>query len=147
MAPTARPAEGVRILVVDDDASVRRIVGVMLEQHGHEVVLVADLAEALEASGESAFDLLITDLVIPGSDGVEIAGRLKEVQPGLSVLFTSGYTTEAIQDGLPRQASFLPKPFSMHELIEVVNRVFVQDERGATSYSPSVTASPIPSDG
>jgi len=97
----------------------------MLEQHGHEAILVANLAEALDACNASAFDLLITDLVVPGSDGVQIASRLKDVQPHLAVLFTSGYTTEAIQGGLPQQASFLPKPFAMQDLIEVVDGLFV----------------------
>jgi two-component system cell cycle sensor histidine kinase/response regulator CckA len=128
VAPTARPAKDVRILVIDDDASVRRIVGVMLAQHGHDAVLVANLSEALEACEENVFDLLITDLVVPGSDGVEIAHRLQELQPELSVLYTSGYTTETIQGGLrlPPQASFLPKPFTMQELIDTVHGLFVR---------------------
>lgn len=125
-APPTRPAKGVRVLVVDDDDSVRRIVGVMLTQHGHEAVLVANLNEALEACEGRAFDLVITDLVVPRSDGVEIASRLQELQPELSVLYTSGYTPETIQESLPQHADFLPKPFTVHELIETVNGLFVR---------------------
>jgi signal transduction histidine kinase/CheY-like chemotaxis protein len=129
VAPTPRLTHDLRILVVDDDEGVRRIIEIMLAQHGHEAILARDLTEALEACEREEFDLLITDLVVPGGDGVEIAKRLAERHPHLCVLYTSGYTTETIQESLPHQATFLPKPFTMHQLIDVVHRMFEDSAR------------------
>lgn len=112
------------VLVVEDEDAVRRVVRKVLERLGHKVLTAADGDEALalvDASGEP-IDLLVTDLVMPGRSGREVAAELCAAQPGLPVLFMSGYTTEAAGDlGLLDEGrAFLQKPFSVEALSGIV---------------------------
>jgi DNA-binding response OmpR family regulator len=94
----------------------------MLREQGYEAELVADADDALARCAENRYDLLVTDLVMPGRDGWEIAEAIRSQQPGISVLFTSGYTSATVNErGLPPRAAFLPKPFTMSELVAAVN--------------------------
>ena len=113
-----------RVLFVDDEAAVRRVARAALQRAGHEPVVAASGAEALEllAAGQ-AIDLLVTDLSMPGMNGLELAERVRELQPGLAVLYVSGYSDKflgARADGPP--VDVLEKPFSPVVLAERVSR-------------------------
>jgi CheY-like chemotaxis protein len=115
------------ILLVEDDEVVRALVREMLGRNGYTVLEAASGADALRlcARRDSPVDLVITDVVMPGMSGSELAERLADEYPELRVLHTSGYTDEAIvQHGvLGSSAAFLQKPFSMHALAAKVRDV------------------------
>jgi two-component system, cell cycle sensor histidine kinase and response regulator CckA len=128
------PPEGVtsrghgRILLVEDDAGVRKFVRIMLENQGFTVLEAANPADALRtaANGATEFDLLLTDVIMPGLNGPELADRVIAMRPGLKVLYMSGYTDRAVrlQDGFEGEAHFIQKPFTpgalgqkLHELL------------------------------
>ena len=126
--PAAAQASPVRtILVVDDDASIRRLVVRILES-GKYRVLVADSAErALELAGEAAgaVDLLLTDISMPGTGGLALQAALRQRWPRVRVLYMSGYTDDPAaraRAGDPAGA-YLSKPFGPEALLAAVRRV------------------------
>jgi PAS domain S-box-containing protein len=123
LEPLEAPASGrgtETILVVEDDAGVRGFVRAVLEARGYRVLFAASPAEAIGVAGEyeGQIRLLLTDVVMPGMSGVELARRLTDLEPGLKVLFVSGYTENTIvhHGVLNPGVSFLPKPFSADAL-------------------------------
>jgi two-component system cell cycle sensor histidine kinase/response regulator CckA len=133
---TARPEEGTssdvqggtarvaRVLVVDDEEAVRRVAGATLSRAGHEPILAADGNEALGLLTERApIDLLITDLEMPGMNGLELAKLARATCPGLGVLFISGYPDRVLSTATDTGAiDLLEKPFSPMILLERVAR-------------------------
>ena len=114
------PRGALRLLVVEDEDGVRRVVERILTGHGHEVLTAAHPDEALAiASQGTPIDMLITDVVMPGMSGPQLAARLTEQQPGLPVLFISGYTDSPGE--LPRGAHLLRKPFTSAALLREVD--------------------------
>jgi two-component system, cell cycle sensor histidine kinase and response regulator CckA len=114
------------ILIVEDNAALRRLACRTLAQCGYTVVAAADAAEALQASNEvSSLDLLLTDIVMPGMSGPTLASELVARRPGLLVLFMSGYTDETVvRNGvLEAGTSFLQKPFTAAGLASKVRQV------------------------
>ncbi len=110
-----------RVLVVEDDPSLRTLLESMLTAHGYRVTMAADGFQALETVKHQNLrpDLVLTDVIMPGMSGKQLADRLREKHPGLKILFMSGYTDNAIAHhgilapGIP----FLHKPFSRTDLI------------------------------
>jgi len=112
-----------RILLVDDTDSVRMMVGEMLSEAGYQVTLAADARQALrQLRQDPAFDLLLSDVGLPGMDGRELADAAREINPVLPVLFITGYTERAAvrETFLGTGMSLLPKPFSLLELMAAV---------------------------
>jgi signal transduction histidine kinase len=110
---------GSTILVVEDDPEVRRFAVRTLEHHGHNVLVAASPSQgmALAESGDR-IDLLLTDLVMPGGSGRDLAHRLLALRPELAVLFMSGYEAEhAIDLTEDGRSGFLAKPFGPDQLI------------------------------
>jgi two-component system, cell cycle sensor histidine kinase and response regulator CckA len=112
------------VLIVEDDEALRGVIGEMLTQQGYRVVEAASPRAALDAAQAAAapFDLLVTDLVMPGMSGGELAARLSARWPGLAVLVISGYTDEVVvRRGLLEPCiSFLQKPFTFDVLAQKV---------------------------
>jgi CheY-like chemotaxis protein len=110
------------VLLVDDDASVRDLVGLVLADDGYDVTAAADGVEALELARGRTFDLLVTDTVMPSMDGFELAAELIRTTPELRVLFTSGFAAVArdAAAGLGPRVGFLGKPFTNAELLAAV---------------------------
>ena len=104
------------ILVVEDDEGVRRLIVGTLAMCGFKVLQAADgtgaLAEATQHAG--SIDLLLTDVIMPGMNGKEVADRLTALRPGIKVLFISGYSGELIAKAgvLHAGIAYLPKPFT-----------------------------------
>jgi len=116
---------GETILLVEDDASVRRVLCAAFTQHGYTVVDARHGAEALERWDQpgGAIQLLFTDVVMPGRmSGYELADRLRERQPRLKVVFYSGYSPEAVRRAATADADqeFLQKPASLGTLLDAV---------------------------
>ena len=126
--PVAGPRHGTeRILLVEDELAVRALARRVLTRHGYDVVTAANGVEALEIADtdDEGFDLLVTDVVMPGMGGVPLASALIERHPGLPVLFMSGYTADAFPDraALERPLHFLQKPFTPAVFAERVRTV------------------------
>ena len=118
-----------RILLVEDNDLVRRFAVVALETEGHAVTAVASPREALDllADSRAQFELLVTDVVMPGLDGRKLADRVLELAPGIGVLFISGYPeTETLRPVIGAAATRrLAKPFRAAQLNEAVAELLV----------------------
>jgi DNA-binding response OmpR family regulator len=126
LAPAAREAEpaaapaSARILMVEDEADVRDVLTATLQRAGYSVSTAASAEEAADLAVDDTFDLLITDVVLPGISGVELAHRLQQAHPGLRTLFMSGYTGDAALTDIDRR-HFLEKPFSTAEFLRRID--------------------------
>ncbi len=134
MVLAGRPQETSSVvLLVEDEAVVRVLAGEMLRLHGYDVIEAADPVEALELAGRKRFDALVTDVVMPKMSGRALAARLREREPNLPIVYTSGYSTDAaLRDGeLEPGAVFLQKPFGVRELGRAVQAVLGTPTRHA----------------
>lgn len=118
-----------RILVADDDRAVAEFVRRALVHHGHDVAVVEDGIAALHALQTSdPFDLLLTDIVMPGMDGIALALKVARDYPRLRVLLMSGYAAERQRahnlDVLIQRV--ISKPFTLQELVRVVDEVLAK---------------------
>jgi two-component system, cell cycle sensor histidine kinase and response regulator CckA len=119
----AGPGRGELVLVVEDDEGVRWMTRRILVDAGYQVAEAKDGSAALESlAGAAAVRLVLTDVVMPGMSGRELADRVAEMRPDVPVLFTSGYTDgEIVRRGLLQPgAAFIQKPFSPDAIIRVV---------------------------
>ncbi len=115
------------ILLVEDEVEVRMLVRALLERHGYHILEAAGPEEALRISNSESqtIDLLLTDVVMPGLDGTELADRVGAARPGIKVLFMSGYAdSEGVRHRMQsRNAAFLQKPFTPSRLARIVRDV------------------------
>lgn len=134
-----------RILIVEDDASVRGLMCRHFRRHGFEVEQAGAAEEALERiqAADGRFDVVLTDIHLPGASGVDLARRVQAAEPGQAVVFMTGDASEtiareAIDEGA---AGYLLKPFEFFELDAVVNqavqrRFAMGTQRTVTSARP-----------
>jgi PAS domain S-box-containing protein len=113
------------VLIVEDEPGVRSVASRVLERCGYEVSTASSGEEALAAWARAeGLDLLITDVVMPGISGSELVARLRSHRPDLRVLYTSGYTEDAVvHHGVASGAHFLSKPFTPADLAQKVRDV------------------------
>jgi two-component system response regulator FlrC len=114
-----------RILVVDDDRAMRLALAESLESCGYDIVAAENGREALEKFKKGKFDLVVTDMKMPGMTGIEVLRSVKELSPEMPVILITAYGTvgtavEAMKEGA---AEFIMKPFSLDDLEAVVKRV------------------------
>jgi CheY-like chemotaxis protein len=116
--PAHSTAGSARILVVDDDREVRRVICRMIEAMGHRALEAEDGFEALERAASEPIDMLVTDVLMPEITGIELARQLREAGIEVPVLFISGHPERAgvAEAELPPDSSFLTKPFSRDQL-------------------------------
>jgi two-component system response regulator GlrR len=122
-----------RILLVDDDAKLARVLALRLESEGYDVVAAASGEEALERLGESRPGFVLADLRMPGMDGIELLARIQERYPGLPVALISaqGDIPDAVRATHAGAVDFLTKPVDRDRLLDVVRR-HVGDTAGET---------------
>jgi PAS domain S-box-containing protein len=131
-ASQAAPASAIsaRVLLVEDEAATGRLVRVMLERAGYAVEVADGGEEALAmlAGAGAAFDLMISDVVMPGMDGVELVRRVREQWPTLPVLMTSGYPIDFLSEhgSAPADSDLIQKPFSSQDLVQRVRKAIVR---------------------
>ncbi len=109
-----------RILIVDDNKVVRDLLRAVLERAGYEVREAQNGVEALELSQQMPFDVLITDLVMPGPRGTELLDRFRSELPDLKVIAMSGYYEDDDLEDARRDVEFLRKPFDHVRLLNAV---------------------------
>ena len=125
------------VLVVEDEEPLRSLARTCLESNGYSVLDAPDAAAALELAGDypSPIHLLLTDVVMPGIGGRELARRLRVLQPEVKVVYMSGYTNDLIdqQGKLDRDTVLLEKPFTLHALLTKVYKALhlAQSDRAA----------------
>jgi two-component system cell cycle sensor histidine kinase/response regulator CckA len=107
------------ILVVEPDSDVQALIRHILETPGRRVLIATHEADALQLASSNQIDLLLTEVVLPGVGGLEVAKQLQSAQPGLPVVYMSGWHDHP---SFPRQtgARLLKKPFSSEELREAI---------------------------
>jgi len=131
--PTAASTPGTEtILLVEDNGGLRKLARRILVSSGYRVLQAADGEEALLVLEryQEPVHLLLTDVVMPGMNGRVLAERVGAVRPGMNVLYTSGYTDEAIvhHGVLDEGTAFVGKPFTAAELLRKVREVLGTDE-------------------
>jgi two-component system cell cycle response regulator CpdR len=114
-----------RILLAEDDDSLRGFLARALERAGYEVRACANGDEALEALPEGPWDLLLTDIVMPGADGIEVARQASARQPDLRIMFITGFAAVALaaKESAPEGAKVLSKPIHLREVVAEVERM------------------------
>ncbi len=114
-----------RILLAEDDEDMRRFLVKALERAGYEVVDFDNGAGAYERLREEPFSLLLTDIVMPEMDGIELARRATEIDPDLKVMFITGFAAVALNPDskAPRDAKVLSKPFHLRELVNEIEKL------------------------
>ncbi|MCM4080749.1 response regulator [Paractinoplanes hotanensis] len=120
------PSTTGRILVVEDEDGVRDIVGRILRRAGYEVHAADDPVEALRLVHDGLeLDALLTDIIMPGMYGTQLAAELRKIRPALPVVFMSGYTSGSAPGGeeLPADAPLLHKPFQSENLLNALHTV------------------------
>ena len=115
----------VRILLAEDDDSMREYLARALERTGYGVVACESGIVALEHLQKEGFDLLLTDIVMPELDGIELAQRAATLHPDMRVMFIAGFAAVTLQSGsMPPDAKVLSKPFHLRDLVLEVDRMF-----------------------
>jgi diguanylate cyclase (GGDEF)-like protein/PAS domain S-box-containing protein len=125
-----RPARGEgaeTIALVEDEEGVRNLASRILSERGYNVIAAGDGPSAMEMLSRfpDRVDLLLTDVVMPGMNGRDLADRIGMMRPGIRILFMSGYSQEAVQSHgvLARGSTFIEKPFSPDGLVRRVREI------------------------
>ncbi len=122
-----------RILVAEDEPGVREFVDRALTSAGHHVVGVADGIAALEQLQGGRFDLLITDIVMPGMDGIELALKVTKDYPGLAILLMTGYAAERQRAHNLEELAHrvIAKPFTLRQIRDAATETLAAGQDGA----------------
>jgi two-component system cell cycle response regulator CpdR len=115
----------IRILLAEDDQVMREYLARALEKSGYAVTAVDRGTAALPLLETERFDLLLSDIVMPEMDGIELAQRAAEIAPDMRIMFITGFAAVTLKAGkqVP-QARVLSKPFHLRELVLEVDRLF-----------------------
>ena len=115
----------IRILVAEDEEAMRAYLARALENAGYEVVAVDRGTEALPWLEREHFDLLLSDIVMPEMDGIELAQRCNELSPATKVMFITGFAAVTLNASREQpRAKVLSKPFHLKDLVLEVDRMF-----------------------
>jgi two-component system cell cycle response regulator CpdR len=124
---TAKPSRVTvtRILLAEDDESMRGFLVRALKRAGYEVIDFANGADAFERLKSEPFTLLLTDIVMPKMDGIELARRASELDPDLKIMFITGFAAVVLNNdtAAPKDARVLSKPFHLKDLVREVDRL------------------------
>ena len=121
-----RTLDGMTVLVVDDEPAVAKLVRTILLRDGYNVWVACNGEEALAFARDygASIDLLLTDVMMPGMSGTELAAALSQLCPGMSTIYMSGYMTELLaEEALRPGTNFIAKPFHNDALSDFVARV------------------------
>ena len=114
-----------KIILAEDDDDMRRFLVKALEKAGHHVTAFGEGASAFEEIKQTTFDLLLTDIVMPEMDGIELARRAADLDPHLKIMFITGFAAVALHPDskAPKDAKVLSKPFHLRDLVAEVDRM------------------------
>jgi len=115
-----------RILIAEDDDSMRNFLARSLERAGHEITSVETGKEALPHVAAGGYDLLLSDIVMPEMDGLALAKQAAQLAPDMKVIFITGFAAVALnrRDEIENQNSkVLSKPFHLKDVVDAVNEL------------------------
>jgi two-component system, cell cycle response regulator CpdR len=117
-----------RILLAEDDDQLRLFLSRGLQRAGHVVDEVGDGNAALDLAEKGNFDLLLADVVMPGLDGIALARRVGQLQPGIRVMFITGFAGVAMREEalMPNRPRVLAKPFHLRHLIDEIEALLLE---------------------
>ena len=117
-----------RILLAEDDEQLRLFLTRGLQRAGHAVESVGDGNAALTLAANSNFDLLLADVVMPGLDGIQLARNMSNRQPGIRVMFITGFAAVAMREEgwLSNRPRVLAKPFHLRHLIDEIEALLLE---------------------
>ena len=120
-----------KILLAEDDTDMRRFLVKALQTAGYEVISYDNGLSAYQRLREEPFELLLTDIVMPEMDGIELARRATEIDPDLKVMFITGFAAVALNPDskAPKDAKVLSKPFHLRDLVAEVDRMFQSEDQ------------------
>ncbi|HEX8257902.1 MAG TPA: response regulator [Allosphingosinicella sp.] len=119
-----------KILLAEDDESMRLYLARALERVGYKVTTVDRGTAALPLLEAESFDLLLTDIVMPEMDGIELAQRAAVIAPEMRVMFITGFAAVALKAGSSAPtAKVLSKPFHLRDLVAEVDRIFQSEDQ------------------
>lgn len=129
--------QGTRILIVDDEKYIRDMLKAFFEYQGFEVFEAADGMEASEKVREEAFDLVLTDLRMPGLDGLKVLKLVKSVSAETAVLILTGYPSPQSESAAMKLGcdGFLSKPFRLENLKSAVHQSLARRKVEGTGFS------------
>ena len=124
-ANDARARSVQRIILAEDDDDMRRFLVKALEKAGYDVVSFGNGLEAYERLKEEPFTLLLTDIVMPEMDGIELARRASELDPDIKIMFITGFAAVALNSdsAAPKNAKVLSKPVHLRDLVNEVQKM------------------------
>jgi two-component system cell cycle response regulator CpdR len=113
------------ILYAEDDDAMRGVWEMALEKAGHHVIACADGDRALRALkfADGAFDMLLTDIMMPGMDGIELAKQAETLSPGIKIMFITGFAAVAMGDNKASEQTVLSKPVHLRQLGKEVDKL------------------------
>lgn len=119
-----------RILLAEDESTVREFVSRVLTMHGHSVLEAEDGAQAVELMNKHHFDLLLTDIVMPVMDGITLALKVRDTRPNVPIILMTGYANESqrAHNLSVLIEELLSKPFNKDQLIKAVNNALAGAE-------------------
>ena len=114
-----------KILLAEDDVDMRRFLVKALQNAGFDVISYDNGLSAYQRLREEPFELLLTDIVMPEMDGIELARRATELDPDIKVMFITGFAAVALNpdNKAPKNAKILSKPFHLKDLVNEVQRL------------------------
>lgn len=114
-----------KILLAEDDNDMRRFLEKALDNAGYNVIAFDNGASAYNRLREEPFTLLLTDIVMPEMDGIELARRATEIDPDMKVMFITGFAAVALNpdSNAPKDAKVLSKPFHLRDLVNEVEKM------------------------
>ena len=122
----------IRILLAEDEEAMRTYLARALENAGYEVVAVDRGTAAVPLLETGEFDLLLSDIVMPEMDGIELAQRCAEISPTTKVMFITGFAAVTLKASREApQAKVLSKPFHLRDLVMEVQRIFGQSAQAS----------------
>ena len=114
-----------KIILAEDDSDVRRFLVKALQSAGYDVISFDNGLSAYQRLREEPFELLLTDIVMPEMDGIELARRASELDPDIKIMFITGFAAVALNPdtAAPKAAKVLSKPVHLRELVNEVQKM------------------------
>ena len=114
-----------KIILAEDDGDMRRFLVKALQNAGYDVISFDNGLSAYQRLREEPFELLLTDIVMPEMDGIELARRASELDPDIKIMFITGFTAVALNSdsAAPKNAKVLSKPVHLRELVNEVHKM------------------------
>ena len=130
--------EKVNILVAEDEADLREILKVTLEQQGYRAILASDGDEAIKKIEKKSFQMALVDIKMPGMNGKELVSKIKQINPLMPIVIITGSPDFEEEMSLKKQAyEYIYKPFRLDELVGVVKRALRETQTGKAGSSCS----------